>query len=226
MEDVMLRENGPDVYDQWVNHDIPFNDPQVASALERVGSILKNDDYVNGGLGDVTSIASTIFQDGGLPILQGQCWMHRQASFYTANWPEGTTVAEDGDVYAFYFPPISEEFGKPVLVGSEFVASFSDRPEVAAFQAYMASPEFVNLRAEQGSFTSANSELDPANVDTTIGQLSVEILQDENATIRFDASDLMPGEVGSGSFWTEMTNWIANDKPDDEVLDAIEASWP
>jgi alpha-glucoside transport system substrate-binding protein len=226
MEDVMLRENGPDVYDQWVNHDIPFNDPQIASALERVGSILKNDDYVNGGLGDVTSIASTIFQDGGLPILQGQCWMHRQASFYTANWPEGTTVAEDGDVYAFYFPPISEEFGKPVLVGSEFVASFSDRPEVAAFQAYMASPEFVNLRAQEGSFTSANSELDPANVDTTIGQLSVEILQDENATIRFDASDLMPGEVGSGSFWTEMTNWIANDKPDDEVLDAIEASWP
>ena len=226
LEDVMLRENGPDVYDQWVNHDIPFNDPQVASALERVGSILKNDDYVNGGLGDVTSIASTIFQDGGLPILQGQCWMHRQASFYTANWPEGTNVAEDGDVYAFYFPPISEEFGKPVLVGSEFVAAFSDRPEVAAFQAYLSSPEFVNLRAQQGSFTSANSELDPANVDTTIGQLSVEILQDENATIRFDGSDLMPGEVGSGSFWTEMTNWIANDKPDDQVLDAIEASWP
>ena len=29
LEDVMLREVGPDVYDQWVNHEIPFNDPKV-----------------------------------------------------------------------------------------------------------------------------------------------------------------------------------------------------
>ena len=30
--------------------------------------------------------------------------MHRQAGFYAANWPEGTDVAEDGDVFAFYLP--------------------------------------------------------------------------------------------------------------------------
>ncbi|HSK55526.1 MAG TPA: ABC transporter substrate-binding protein [Jiangellales bacterium] len=228
MEDVMLREHGPDVYDQWLNHDIPFNDPQVASVLERVGSVMKNPDYVNGGLGDVQSIASTTFQDGGLPILQGQCWMHRQASFYQANWPEGTEVAEDGDVFAFYFPPISEDFGRPVLGGAEFVAAFTDRPEVQAFQAYLASPEWANSKAEVSppGWVSANTELDPSLLVSPIDQLAAEILADEETVFRFDASDLMPGEVGSGSFWTEMTNWVANDKPDDEVLDAIEASWP
>jgi alpha-glucoside transport system substrate-binding protein len=228
MEDVMLREHGPDVYDQWLNHDIPFNDPQVASVLERVGSIMKNPDYVNGGLGDVQSIASTTFQDGGLPILQDQCWMHRQASFYQANWPEGTNVAEDGDVFAFYFPPISEDFGRPVLGGAEFVAAFTDRPEVQAFQAFLASPEWANSKAEVSppGWVSANTELDPSLLVSPIDQLAAEILADEETVFRFDASDLMPGEVGSGSFWTEMTNWVANDKPDDEVLDAIEASWP
>ena len=35
--------------------------------------------YVNGGLGDVKSIATTAFQDGGLPILDGKCALHRQA---------------------------------------------------------------------------------------------------------------------------------------------------
>ena len=94
LEDVMLRENGADVYDQWVNHEIPFDDPKVAQALDRVGNILKNDKYVNGGFGDVKSIATTTFQDGGLPILDGKCAMHRQASFYAANWPEGTDVSE------------------------------------------------------------------------------------------------------------------------------------
>jgi alpha-glucoside transport system substrate-binding protein len=32
--------------------------------------------------------------------------------------------------------------------------------------------------------------------------------------------------VGAGTFWTAMTNWFANDTPDEQVLDTIEASWP
>ncbi|MGO2741802.1 MAG: carbohydrate ABC transporter substrate-binding protein, partial [Cellulosimicrobium funkei] len=45
-------------------------------------------------------------------------------------------------------------------------------------------------------------------------------------TFRFDGSDMMPAAVGAGSFWSEMTEWIASDKSDQAVLDAIEASWP
>jgi alpha-glucoside transport system substrate-binding protein len=227
LEDVMLRTAGPEVYDQWISHEIPFNDPQVAEALATVGEILKNPDYVNGGLGDVTSIASTEFQEGGLPILDGSCWMHRQASFYQANWPEGTEVAEDGDVFAFYLPPINEG-ERPILGGGEFVAAFADRPEVQAFQAYLASPEWANTKAETTGpgWVSANTGLDADALASPIDQLSAELLQDPEAVFRFDASDLMPGEVGAGSFWTEMTNWIANDKPDEEVLSSIEASWP
>ncbi len=226
MEDVMLRLNGPDVYDQWVDHEIPFNDPAVAETLEQVGGILKNEEYVNGGFGGVQSIASTTFQDGGLPILDGNCYLHRQASFYQANWPEGTTVAEDGDVFAFPLPPISGDFGNPVLGGGEFVAAFSDRPEVQAFQAYMSSPEYQNNRAAEGSWISPHTALDPENVDTPINRLALEVLQDPEATFRFDASDLMPAAVGSGAFWSEMTDWFASDKPNAEVLDAIEAAWP
>jgi alpha-glucoside transport system substrate-binding protein len=228
MEDVMLRLHGPEVYDQWLTNELPFNSPEVAEALATVGEILKNDDYVNGGFGDVRTIASTAFQDGGLPILDGSCWMHRQASFYQANWPEGTNVAEDGDVYAFYLPPISDEFGKPVLGGGEFVAAFADRPEVQAFQTYLASAEWANEKAKVSGpgWVSSNTGLDASLLSSPIDQLAAEIFQDPEATFRFDGSDLMPGEVGSGSFWREMTEWIASDKDDQAVLDAIQASWP
>ena len=37
-EDFMLRINGPEVYDQWVNHEIPFNDPKVKAVADAVGS--------------------------------------------------------------------------------------------------------------------------------------------------------------------------------------------
>lgn len=230
LEDVMLRTAGADVYDQWVNHEIPFNDPAVADALETVGSILKNPDYVNGGIGDVRSIASTPFTDAGFPILDGQCWMHRQASFYAANWEsarEGVTVAEDGDVFAFYFPSMDAD-ERPVLGGGEFVAAFADRPEVAAFQAFLVSPEWNNAKIESTGpgWVSANSGQDTSLYASPIDRLSAELLADPNTVFRFDASDLMPGEVGASSFWTEMTNWIASDKSDQEVLDAIESSWP
>ena len=229
LEDALLRTAGGDVYDQWLNHEIPFNDPAVAEALELVGSVLRNPDYVNGGLGDVPSIATTTFQDGGLPIVQNQlCFMHRQASFYAANWPEGTTVAEDGDVFAFYLPGLTAD-SRPILGGGEFAAAFADRPEVAAFQAYLASPEWSNNKAMStpaGGWFSANSGLDVANLVSPMDQLSASLVTDTTQEFRFDASDLMPAAVGAGSFWTEMTAWIATGKSDADVLNAIEASWP
>jgi alpha-glucoside transport system substrate-binding protein len=229
LEDVLLRTAGPDVYDQWVNHDIAFNDDQVATALDDVGNILKNDKYVNGGIGDVKSIATTEFQDGGLPILKGDCALHRQAGFYAANWPEGTDVSENGDVFAFYLPTMSEDFGKPVLGGGEFVTAFSDAPEVQAFQTYLSTDVWANEKAKAtpptGGWVSANKGLDVNNLASPIDKLSGEILQDPQAVFRFDGSDQMPGEVGAGSFWKEMTAWITGQSTSD-TLDNIENSWP
>lgn len=226
LEDTLLRSAGKDVYDQWVEHKIPFNDPKVVEALGDVAAILKNPKYVNGGFGDVSSIATTTFQDGGQPILTGKCWMHRQASFYAANWPKGTKVAEDGDVWAFYFPSMDDT--KPVLGGGEFVATFRDAPEVKAFAAFLASPDWANAKAKAtpgGGWVSANKELDPANLASPIDQQSAKILQDPAAVFRFDGSDMMPSAVGAGTFWSEMTNWVKG-QDDKTTLDNIEKSWP
>lgn len=225
LEDIMLRTAGPDVYDQWYTHEIPFDDPQVVTALDQVGEILRNSDYVNGGYGDVKSIATTTFQEAGLPILDGQCALHRQASFYANQWPEGTDVAEDGDVFAFYFPG-ADTSSKPVLGGGEFVAQFNDKPEVEAFQKYLLSSEWVNKKAKIGDWISANNTLDVANVENPINALSVEILQDPDAVFRFDASDLMPGAVGADSFWKQMTAWIATNQDTKTTLSNIEKTWP
>ncbi|MCA1981359.1 ABC transporter substrate-binding protein [Nocardioides nematodiphilus] len=227
LEDMVLRTAGPDVYTKWLNHEIPFNDPQIATALDRAGSILKNPKYVNGGIGDVKSIATTAFQEGGLPILDGKCAFHRQASFYAANWPEGTKVTADGDVFAFYLPG-DDASSKPVLGGGEFVAAFNDKPETQAFQTFLSSDTWANEKAKatpDGGWVSANKGLDVNNLTSPIDKLSASILQDPNAVFRFDASDLMPAEVGSGSFWKQMVNWITG-QDTKTTLDEIEKSWP
>ncbi|MBI9113563.1 ABC transporter substrate-binding protein [Sanguibacter suaedae] len=228
VEDVVLRVAGPDAYDQWTTHEIPFNDPQIVESLDEVANILKNEDYVNAGFGGVDSIAATEWDGAGAPILDGNCSMHRAANFYQNQWPEGTEVAEDGDVYAFYLPSMTEG-EKPILGGGEFVVAFDDRPEVQAFQTYLSSADWANVKAAvttRGGWVSANTGLDSELLATDFDRLSADLLADPEAEFRFDGSDLMPGSVGAGTFWSEMVAFFASDKSSQEVADAIEASWP
>jgi alpha-glucoside transport system substrate-binding protein len=224
-EDFMLRLSGPDTYDKWVKHDIPFNGPDSTAALNAVGEYLKNPKYVNGGLGDVKSIATTTFQDAGLKILEGSCSLHRQASFYAANWPKGTKVAQDGQVFAFYLPG-KDETTKPVLGGGEFVLAFNNKPEVKAFQTYLSSDTWANIKAKLApGWVSANKGLDTNNLTSPIDKLSAQLLLDPKTTFRFDGSDMMPAAVGSDAFWKQTTAWITG-QDTQTTVNNIEKAWP
>ncbi|GID91769.1 ABC transporter substrate-binding protein [Amorphoplanes digitatis] len=224
-EDFMLRLYGPETYDKWVKHEIPFNGPESTAALDAVGAYLKNPAYVNGGLGDVKSIATTAFQDAGLPILEGTCSMHRQASFYAANFDKGTKVAEDGDVFAFYLPG-KDGTSKPVLGGGEFNLAFADRPEVKAFQTYLSTDTWANIKAKASQgWVSANKGLDPNNLSNPVDKLAAVILLDPKATFRFDGSDMMPAAVGSNAYWKQATSWITG-QDTVTTVNNIEKAWP
>ncbi|MDR1186226.1 MAG: ABC transporter substrate-binding protein [Bifidobacteriaceae bacterium] len=228
VEDMVLRSAGPDAYDQWVNHEIPFNDAKIVDSLKEMSKVLRDDAYVNAGIGDIQSIAATAWTDAGTPILDGQCYLHRQASFYGGNFAdEGAKVAEDGDIWAFYLPS-TDPTSKPILGGGDFVAAFADRPEVVAFQTFLSSPEWANAKAKvtEGGWTTANNGLEKGNLKSPVDQLAYGLLADPSAEFRFDGSDLMPAAVGSDAFWKEMTAYFAENKPEQAVADAIEAAWP
>ena len=48
----------------------------------------------------------------------------------------------------------------------------------------------------------------------------------DSTAFLFDGSDQMPGEVGAGSFWKEMTAWISDQQDLDTTLQNIDESWP
>ena len=222
MEDFMLRINGEEVYDQWVNHEIPFNDPKVVAVADAVGEYVKNADYL-GGEGLVKAIATTKFQDGGIPITTGDCYMHRQASFYASLWPEGTVVGEDGDVNIFYLPSPAD--GPKYMLGAgDIYAAGTDKPESFDVLKYTGSADYqlqiVNKRKE----LSPNKNIDFTQIsDPFTKQLSE--LQAGADVFRFDGSDMMPGSVGAGTFWTEVTAWVIGGSTEDFVNN-VEASWP
>lgn len=225
IEDLVLRQSGPDVYDQWVTNEIAFTDPQIKDAFDAVGTILLDPQLVNAGFGDVLSINSTEFGDPAAALVSGECALHHQASFFDGFISDaGGTVAPDGDVWAFVLPGL-EAGANAVTGGGEIVGAFSDDPDTVAFLEYLSSPEWANARVELGGVISANKGLDPSLASSGILEQAIEILQNPATTFRFDASDLMPGAVGAGSFWNGMVAWVGG-TPVDEVLEQIQSAWP
>jgi alpha-glucoside transport system substrate-binding protein len=221
VEDIMLREQPPEVYDQWVTNEIPFNDPRVIEALDTFGMFAKNDAMVAGGAG---AVASTDFRDSptGLFSSPPQCYMHRQASFATAFFPDDVVPGEDADF--FYFPSFaSKDLGNPVLGGGTLMAVTDASPAVDAFMEFLRTPFAHEVMMAQTGFLTPHSgvNLEAYNNDILRGQ--GQILLDAT-TFRFDGSDLMPGAVGAGSFWTGMVDFVGGASAQD-VADQIQASW-
>jgi alpha-glucoside transport system substrate-binding protein len=221
IEDVLLRTASPEIYDQWVTNEIPFDHPAVKRAAEIVGDIWFNEDYVYGG---TTGILTIWVGDTQTPMFEEppQCWFHRQAGWIPDFWPEGTAAGVDSSF--FYLPPIDEQYGRPVLGGGDVFSAFNTRPETAALMEYLASPEGAEVWVKQGGFISPNQAVPNDWYGNYVDEAQAEILQNAT-TFRFDASDLMPAEVGAGTFWSGMVDWVSG-RDIDTVLANIEASWP
>ncbi|MEX2279925.1 MAG: ABC transporter substrate-binding protein [Acidimicrobiia bacterium] len=222
VEDMTLRFASPEFYDQWVAHEVPFNNETHVGIWQQIIDIWNTPGavFASGG-----SIASTFFGDNGAPLVNGDCEMHRQASFFSAFLPEGTTLGPDGDIDAFYFPAQTPD-DRPVLGAGTNAVAFRDAPEVWAVMEYMSTPEAANARvtAQGGGFLSAALGQDLSLYSPFEAGL-VEILSSATV-VRFDASDLMPAAVGSGTFWTAATEVTTGFKTVQEALDQVEAEWP
>lgn len=237
VEDMMLRTTTPENYDAWTTGELEFSSPEVTAAMEAVLEQWNKDGAVFAAGG---SIATTAFQANGEPLVNGDCMMHRQASFFSSFFPEGTPAADgsEGAVDVFYFP--SNTADKPVLGSGTLAGAFEDREEVWQVMEYFGSAEYANSRQANQQALKAGDAEDPSailsgfntanrNVDTSLWApleaSFIGIMQ--NAEIfRFDGSDLMPADVGAGTFWSEGTAVVNGDKSVADATAAIDASWP
>ncbi|MGD2158351.1 MAG: ABC transporter substrate-binding protein [Anaerolineales bacterium] len=223
MEDIMLRTAGPEVYDQWWQHEIAFNSDPVKNAAGYIEQIWFNPDYVLGG---TTSILTAHFAEGSLPMWNDppDCYLFRQGNFVINFWPEDVQANLDEEVGVFGFPAIDEQWGIPILGGGDQVVMYNDRPEVRAYMEYLTTGVSGELWSKAGGALFPHQDQNLEWYQTEIEQTLADLLL--NAKVfRFDASDLMPAEVGAGSFWTGMVDWVSG-VPLDTILDEVEASWP
>ncbi|WP_174803970.1 ABC transporter substrate-binding protein [Martelella limonii] len=221
VEDMMLRTQSPEVYDQWVTNEIPFNDPRVVNAIDEFGWFAKNDKFVDGG---AASVASTDFRDSpkGLFSSPPKCYMHHMASFIPSFFPEGTELGIDADF--FYFPAYEgEDLGKPVLGAGTLFGITKDSPAAQAFIEFLETPIAHEVWMAQSGFLTPFTGVNPEAYANDALRGQGEILTNAT-TFRFDGSDLMPGAIGAGAFWTGMVDFVGGQSAE-ESANNIQKAW-
>lgn len=222
-EELIMKYGGPDVYNQWVTHEIPFDSDVVKQAAEEFQKLMFTEGNVLGGQ---KAISSTNFGTAGNPMFDDPpgCWMYKQGSFITGFFPDSTTSNLDQNVGVFGFPWATED-QKPVLGGGDLGVLMNDSDNAKKVMGYLSETDIGNDAAPNSSFISPHKDFDMSLYPNEITRQVADVGYNAT-TFLFDGSDQMPGEVGAGSFWKEMTAWISGQQDLNTTLKNIDKSWP
>ena len=228
INDIVLREDGPVVYDKWVSHEIKFSDPIIQAALNQAGDILQNAPYVNAGFGGVASINTTTGVQVAKALESGQCIMTLESTSFLDDLQTTSKgvlpIGPSAKIWAFMLPS-TKAGATPFTVSGDFVAAFSNDSDTIKVQKYLASTAWAKSRMQLGGAISPAKTITPSDTPDLLLNSSVSLMQSQQATIRLSASDLMPSVVGEGTFLSGMVDWI-NGTPSAKVLSTIDGSWP
>jgi alpha-glucoside transport system substrate-binding protein len=219
--EILLAESGPDVYDQWVAHEIPWTDPAIKSAFEKFGVMALTDGFVPGG---ADAILATGFEDASYLPFQDppQAHMYFLGSFtqgFIASQFPDLTAEEDYDF--FKFPYVDPAYEGAVTGGADVVAMFNDTPSSRSLMNYLATGEAWESWAAAGGFATPNRSLNPSVYPDVLAAKAAEQLT-ESSVFRFGAGDLMPAEV-QNAFWNGVIDYLQQPGNLDTILGDIEA---
>ena len=231
LEEYVLRFGGLEEYNAWIAGDVLFDSPLVNEAGDKVATELLEEGKINGG---GQAAATTAFQTAGNQLFvegkdNGQCFMMRQGSFIADFFPDDIKAQiREGDLsnIDFFQLPSPEGTDTAMLGGGDLVGAFTDSDAVKQVVEYITGKEFgTNGYASQAIFLSPHNDFDTSFYTTEFQRKAQELLA-ASTLFGFDASDQMPGEVGSGAEWSELTSWFAGQKTMEQAFQAIDAAWP
>jgi alpha-glucoside transport system substrate-binding protein len=225
-EDLIMQQSGPDVYKDWVTHKVKFDSDPVKKAADYLDKTMFTDGNVAGGR---KSIASTAFGDADNPMWDPKpgCMLLKQGNFIVSKdfMPANVVADVDKNIGVFGFPPAEAGGENPTLGGGDMATLLSDTASAKTVMKILAGDKIGKDAAPSSSFLSPHKNFDvslyPSDLTRSIADVAYKTDQ-----FLFDGSDSMPGAVGAGTFWKDMTAWITGDEDIDQALKNIDDSWP
>jgi alpha-glucoside transport system substrate-binding protein len=209
IEDIVLRQAGPEKYNQWWQGTLKWSSPEIKAAFETFGTVIENAD------GGANTVLTTNFEVGGDGLFGTPpgCVFHHQASFITGLGAFKDAAA--GTDYNFFpFPDIDPQFTGAVEGAGDLFGMFHDTAEAKDLMKYLVTAEAQDIWVKIGGALSANKNA--TSYPDDIAKRSAELLT--NAKVfAFDASDLMPTAMNQ-AFWTAILDYTQDPSKLDTIL--------
>lgn len=221
VEDLVLRFQGPDEYARWAGGELAFDSPPIRRAFETFDDVVLSQGHLFGGRSfAIDNTTDSLFE--GLLGPEPGCAMAKQAGFAAGWLPDGTTIGPDGDVDWFLLPARSADEPPPVVVGGDLAVQFRRDEQVDALIEFLAGDEAGDTWARRGGLISPRSTFDPANYPDDTARALADLVVSAD-TLVFDASDLMPSDVGTTAYWSGITQWVAGQITFAQLATALDA---
>jgi alpha-glucoside transport system substrate-binding protein len=235
VENIVLRSQGPEFYDAWIAHEIPFDHPAIVEAIATLGRLVTTEGNLSTG---PSTSAGRQYWESGYDLWLNDTTPCTLVPIGAAFLP-GLFESDDNplDKTVFRFPTIDPRFADSMVGGGVLAIAIEDRPEVREVMAAMASPEWLSDSVDHLSptFLPANSRFDTSRFTDPSFERIAEWMSAsiESDMYRFDASDLMPPEIGEdqGAFPNGMLRLFREGTPENveqlsqEIATEIEAVW-
>lgn len=223
-ENIYIRTAGSDAYDQLTNHEIPWTDDSVKTALETWAELVADEANLAGGSNGAvnTTFEESVTQTFADPPAAATVY----EGDFVAGLITGDTQAGEGDFDFFGFPSID---GSPpaVVSGGDGAVVLSDNPSAQRFAEFLTTPEAAEVWAAEGGFISPNQNLDTAVYPDDTTREIAEAVVAAGEEVRFDMSDLVPPEFGGTTgqgLWKLFQDFVQNPSDIDGVTQQLEAA--
>jgi alpha-glucoside transport system substrate-binding protein len=190
-ENVYLSTAGPENYDKLSKHEIPWTDPTVATALEKIQQIAGKKEFLLDGA------SGTLQTD--FPTCVSKVYGTKKAAMIIEADFVAVEAAQSGaklGEQAKYFPFPKAGDTAPVVLGGDVAVAMKDSPGAMALVQFLASKEGGEIWAKLPGYLSPNKNVSPDNYpDELTKQLGQTIVSAGDA-VRYDMSDLAPSAFG------------------------------
>jgi len=230
MEELVLKNAGVSVYNQWWQGKVHWNDPRIVKAGNALASTLLADGQTQGGGQGVASRFFGLATTAGLfetDKAKGACALLKQGSFITGFFPDAIQAEiKKGDythVGVFAYPTPAKGFNA-VLGGGDTAAVFHNNPAVAKVAAYIWSDKLgTKVYATKASGFLSPHKTFPLAYFSGLNRQFASILKTAKG-FGFDGSDQAPPQVNKTE-WSELTNWFAGKESMDKAFSLIDAAY-
>jgi len=220
IDEILLRQAGPEFHKRWQDGEEPWTSPEVKAAFETYGETVGDLAY-----GGTTNVLSTNFAKAANPLFTSppRCYIHQQATFMggiiTDSFPE---LEPEKDLDFFPVPDFSTDYPGIRSISGEIVALINTTPQSEALVKYLATREAGTLIASTGRWLSPNKGVEESIYQDPFLKKASGVLAEAEGTYSLGNSLMPQKEVDA--FWKAGLDYTRSPEDLDSILATVEST--